>query len=72
MTRRRQHRRTAPTPWFVEVALPGDASNVGPRRFALGPVFSWSGARELVERWERENGPGTTGLHEHAPPGMAP
>lgn len=46
--------------WYIEVAILGTEAR--PTRWAMGPVHSWSRAREIAHRWEREHGPDTTKL----------
>jgi len=48
--------------WYVNVVI-FDAAATMPtamRAFALGPIASWSHAREIASEWERQHGPNTT------------
>jgi hypothetical protein len=53
--------------WYVHVVifdematLPGFA-----RGYAMGPLESWTRARDIAERWERQHGPNTTEITSH-------
>lgn len=55
-------------PWFVLVALPPALRDqVMPVIWAVGPVGSWSRARELSDAWERVHGPNTAPIRERIP-----
>lgn len=50
--------------WFVTVVI-GDGTR--PRRYALGPLGSWSRARTIARQWESEHGAGTAAVTERRP-----
>lgn len=43
--------------WFVQVAILGRA--MLPEHYSMGPLSSWTRARDVADKWESEHGPNT-------------
>lgn len=59
------------TTWYIRILLADfdQAQDLAdfPNTYALGPIDSWSRARELAQKWEREFGVGTTEVTDELP-----
>ena len=56
-----------PVRWYVMVKLADELDARVVHSYALGPLGSWSRAREVARKWERLHGSGTADTRERLP-----